>query len=449
MRNPPPQHISLFGASPDTQNQGVTALCHAVISHLHSRGVPRVTVFDHGRGVRRDVVSLPSGPVPVERCGAVLSRRFYRLENWWNIRLAAALGGSYNPAAVAMRSSDAIYDVSAGDSFTDLYGEYRFQSILAPKQLALSIKRPLVLLPQTYGPFRSRSTRTVARSIVERAHMAWARDADGFAALKDLLGNEFDPARHRLGVDMAFALPPCEPQSLSATARHWLIEDADGSTPMVGVNVSGLIFNQPDEAKSRYGLKADYKAVVQQFVGWLLTQTNARVVLIPHVLVPAGNPESDSEAINRLVAEIAPQGSDRILVVPPTYSPSELKWLIGRLDWFVGTRMHSTIAALGSGVPSASLSYSLKTRGVFETCQQAHNVFELRHEETGSLVEMLQQAFARREQDRAVLQRTARDVSTRSREQLDEILDSLSPLPNEAHSARPHFMTTSRAGVEA
>lgn len=37
--------------------------------------------------------------------------------------------------------------------------------------------------------------------------MAWARDERSFDVLKDLLGDAFDPLRHRSGVDVAFGLP--------------------------------------------------------------------------------------------------------------------------------------------------------------------------------------------------------------------------------------------------
>ena len=36
--------------------------------------------------------------------------------------------------------------------------------------------------------------------------------------------------------------------------------------------------------------------------------------------------------------------------------------------------MHATIAALSSGVPCATVAYSLKARGVFASCGMAHAV---------------------------------------------------------------------------
>ena len=50
----------------------------------------------------------------------------------------------------------------------------------------------------------------IRRAAAEAAHirqaaMCWARDARSFETLKELLGDYFDPQRHRCGVDVAFA----------------------------------------------------------------------------------------------------------------------------------------------------------------------------------------------------------------------------------------------------
>ena len=45
--------------------------------------------------------------------------------------------------------------------------------------------------------------------------------------------------------------------------------------------------------------------------------------------------------------------------------PIEAKSFIANLDLLVGSRMHSTIAAMSSGVPVLPLSYSRKFEGLF------------------------------------------------------------------------------------
>ncbi|MFZ4780597.1 MAG: polysaccharide pyruvyl transferase family protein, partial [Terrimicrobiaceae bacterium] len=46
------------------------------------------------------------------------------------------------------------------------------------------------------------------------------------------------------------------------------------------------------------------------------------------------------------------------------FSAAESKWIIARCAVFAGARTHSTIASLSSCVPTLSIGYSLKARGI-------------------------------------------------------------------------------------
>ena len=65
--------------------------------------------------------------------------------------------------------------------------------------------------------------------------------------------------------------------------------------------------------------------------------------------------------------------------------------------------MHSMIAALSSNVPTAAVAYSDKTLGVFDTCNQASQVFDPRILETDAVVEGLLQSFIDRDSIRESL----------------------------------------------
>src|SRR5690606_17875960 len=137
--------------------------------------------------------------------------------------------------------------LSAGDSFTDLYGPTRLRTVTLPKEAALRAGRPLVLLPQTYGPFTTPAAREVARRIVRSAPVAHARDPWSYAQLRELAGAGAATSRRRDGVDVAFALEPRRPTDAVAAEVERL-----AAGPVVGVNVSGLLLDR--EAHVRFGL---------------------------------------------------------------------------------------------------------------------------------------------------------------------------------------------------
>lgn len=414
--------LVVAGAAPDTGNLGVSALCHATIAALAAR-LPdaRLVVFDQRDGVGPATLQTANGLVAFERCGARHSRRLYRPEALRMIRLVARLGGLGNPAARRILRADAVLDISGGDSFTDLYGPRRFSRVVLIMKIVLECGVPLILLPQTYGPFSSDRARRIAASIVRRAAMAWARDYRSFCVLRELLGDVFDEDRHRCGVDVAFLLEARTPaRPLPQPIRSWLA--LRRRSPVVGFNVSGLIFNDAVVAANRYGLRADYRQIVVGFLRQLLAKSDASVLLIPHVLTPPGHYESDCAACDTVLSALGPDNRSRVAVLPPIYDECEVKWVITQMDWFCGTRMHSTIAALSSGVPTAAIAYSVKTRGVFETCGQGRYVADPRMLDTKETVEHLWQAWLARDDARKSLIKNLPRVLEQAGRQMDEIV---------------------------
>jgi polysaccharide pyruvyl transferase WcaK-like protein len=416
-----PLRLCLFGAAGDTGNLGVSALMHSVLGGV-ARHAPdaEVTVFDNGWGVRPAAARAEGKSFAYRRCGARMSRRYHRPESYANMRAAHLLGGLWNAGARAMRRADAIWDISGGDSFADIYGDRHLRAIAEPKRLALHMGRPLVLLPQTYGPFRTKYWRGEAAMLLRRSALAWARDERSFAAMKELLGTDFDPSRHRAGVDVAFALESYEPgQPLPEPVGEWL---RAGDRPLVGINVSGLIYNDPG-SRERFELTLDYRELLESLVRRFLDETDARVLLLSHVLPTEVKIESDHDAASDLRERLEPALRERVALTPPDLDQSETKWVIGKLDWFCGTRMHATIGAMSNCVPTAGLAYSIKMQGVFETCGQGESMADLRGGDTASVLAQLWRSWGNRAQARRVLQETIPAVRELARNELFETLE--------------------------
>jgi polysaccharide pyruvyl transferase WcaK-like protein len=273
--------------------------------------------------------------------------------------------------------------------------------VVGMKALALELGLPLVLLPQTYGPFLRAGSQEKASRVTRQASMAWARDADSHKILAELLGDDYSQDRHPIGVDMAFALAPRPRASLLdllAAKRS-----ADG--PLVGVNISGLLVNSGSEGRRSLGIELNYPLLVQRVVTALVEAGAGHVFLVPHVLTPgsAPDPESDPQACQALLKILSPDVRSRVSMVPGPFSAVEIKAFISELDWFTGTRMHATIAALSTGVPTTALAYSAKFRGVFDLCGSQEQVIDLR---TGSLEDCLKRALSgydQRQTQKAIL----------------------------------------------
>jgi polysaccharide pyruvyl transferase WcaK-like protein len=145
-----------------------------------------------------------------------------------------------------------------------------------------------------------------------------------------------------------------------------------------------------------FGLQADYARAVTDFLKRILDETDANVLFVPHVFTRQGHFEHDPDACASVAATLGEATKQRVACLPAGLSPGKTKWAIGRTDWFCGTRMHASIAAISSGVPASAIAYSDKTLGVFETCGQGEHVADLRYLETGEVVDRLWESWETR-----------------------------------------------------
>ena len=237
---------------------------------------------------------------------------------------------------------DIMLDIGAGDSFTDIYPAKRFAYIVATKALTVARGVPLILSPQTIGPFSKQPQTAAAAWCCNRAKAVFARDPLSMAALAKLAPR----ANAIQTVDVAFALPfDRQPKSTGK--------------PRLGVNVSGLLYNRGYSGKNEFGIDVDYAALTHDLLDALTARGDAEIHLVPHVL--SGMPNDD----DRRVADALTLRYPGAIRAPEFASPSAAKSYISGLDFLTGARMHATIAAYSSGVPVVPVSYSRKFEGLF------------------------------------------------------------------------------------
>jgi len=245
----------------------------------------------------------------------------------------------------AVRRCDIVIDIGEGDSFADIYGAKRFGVQIISKLFALLAGKPLVLAPQTIGPFKHPASRAIAVYIMKRCEQVFSRDKLSTQVLRDL-GITSNAAE---AIDLAFSLPFTTPT-----------RSIEGST-RVGINVSGLLAAGGYNSGNQFGLKIDYLDFTRSIIEHFLAIKNVEVFLVPHVL-SAGSIEDDVAASKRL-QDIYP----RLKLAPSFQDSAEAKSFISGLDFLVAARMHACIAAFSSGVAVVPVAYSRKFAGLFGT----------------------------------------------------------------------------------
>lgn len=122
---------------------------------------------------------------------------------------------------------------------------------------------------------------------------------------------------------------------------------------MVGLNFSPMVMG---DLKDKEGPRK----AIYNLIDHIIENSKDKIVLIPHVRLSFNDDIDELRPIYNKYKE-----TERILLVDDiTLNARQLKYIISNCKMFVGARTHATIAAYSTGVPTLSIGYSVKARGI-------------------------------------------------------------------------------------
>jgi polysaccharide pyruvyl transferase WcaK-like protein len=226
-----------------------------------------------------------------------------------------------------------------GDNYSLDYGVPTLFTTL--DDIILHNERPIVLWGASVGPFNAiPDYEHYMSNHLQKVTGIFARES---ATIKYLEG--IGVTRNVYSVaDPAFLMDPVRPN-----------EDVSIDNGAIGINLSPLM--------ARYVTGGDVEqwramaaAIIENIARW----TERQIYLIPHVT----SPHSDDHDFMQKAISLLPDKCRNLTLIPPKYNAAETKWIISKMALFAGARTHSTIAALSSGVPTLSFTYSIKSQGI-------------------------------------------------------------------------------------
>ncbi|WP_196248679.1 polysaccharide pyruvyl transferase family protein [Rhodococcoides fascians] len=232
------------------------------------------------------------------------------------------------------RDFDLILDTGGGDSFTDIYGLRRLLLMKYVRIAAGKACRPVVMTPQTIGPFKTWVGKRVATSMLRKSTLVCTRDPESSRNSR-ILGRDADVE----STDMAFAL--------SKPDRGDLYD--------VVLNVSGLLWNENPHVDYR-----SYRTNVLKLIDELML-AGRRVSLLAHVL---DSPLADND-VPAVKSAAAASKSDVEILVPADLA--DVRSILANSAVLIGSRMHSAINALAVGTVAIPWSYSRKFAPLMES----------------------------------------------------------------------------------
>ena len=279
------------------------------------------------------------------------------------------------------KKADFVLDIGQGDSFSDIYGKDRFNDIDRVHWQSRLLKVPYCLLPQTIGPFDNLSVVSKAHQSISKAKNVMARDKMSFDYVKSHVPEQKQIDEY---IDLAFYLP----------YEHRVF---DKKYTHVGLNINALLWNGGYTGKNELGIKDDYQTSIRSIIDYFMGIDGVKVHLIPHVVSQERVLENDYSVSIDLADEY---NCSNLIVSPFFFSPIEAKSYISGMDFFMGARMHSTIAAFSSGVPVVPMAYSRKFNGLFGDTLSYKYYLDLKTADSKEIIDMIRDCFNNRDQNR-------------------------------------------------
>lgn len=383
--------VCLFWHNLNSANYGVGALAIAHLSMLVNAAKENNIKLHFETWGTRSSVELIIQEDLEKRLGVQVTHHNYGLRTILK-DLLFLRWGKINPYKGKMY--DLVFDIGEGDSFADIYGIKRFLIFSANKYFAIKSQVPLIIAPQTIGPFNNYISSIIATYLLRRSQAVYTRDHKSSDYLKKM------KVGHHEVSDVAFLLPFDQKNKI------------DNS---VGINVSGLLWHGGYTKKNQFNLSVNYQKLIVDLINGFI-EREQKIYLVAHVISDTDGVEDDYRTAEKIKAEYFLE-NDLVMVAPKFTSPIEAKSFISSMKFFLGSRMHATIGAISAGVPTIPLAYSRKFSGVFGTISYPHT-----YDLYGSTIEseILNNIFLKFDEDILQIAQDAEQAGCKAKQQLEE-----------------------------
>jgi len=287
-----------------------------------------------------------------------------------------------------------------GGLIQDVTGFLTIPYYLGIIYLAMRRGKPTVIFGQGFGPVRNPLNRLLVRWMLNRVDLIILRDEKSSVEMIKLGVKK--PPIHVAG-DLTPNLPLPDPGKSGAILEAEGI--AAGEKPLVGISIRRPAVQLPrHKAESYYRTIADVSDHIIEKLG-------AKLVFIPFHY-PTDIVES-SKIINLM--------KNPVNIILRDYIPEEILGIVSRMDLFIGMRLHSLIFSAMASVPMVGISYDPKVDNFLEFVSQKR--LDVMDVEKASLVRIIEDAWAGREQQKSRLSQKARELNLKARLNF-EILDA-------------------------
>lgn len=407
-------NICILGITFDAENMGVSALAEGIVqSILKCNPNADITFLNYGLNNGEIAFHYNGKQIRITKANMRFSKKPYLNNNIARLLLLALIARltpvkkykerliNRNYYLSVINKADIVASIAGGDSFSDIYGMGRFYYVTLPQILCIILGKEILQLPQTYGPFNKSITKIISKFILKRSCSIFSRDYQGVQQVKELLNNKNVESKVMFSYDVGFIVEP----KITNKADIDYFNTMSSEKPLVGLNVSGLLYMGGYSRQNMFKFIVDYKVLINVLIEKIIAKWKANVILVPHVFGELHlNPESDQAICGQIYESYKGIYGKNIFYPNGKYNHREIKYIIGKCNFFLGSRMHACIAAISQNIPTVSIAYSKKFIGVMETVGMTPYIADPRVMKIDEILQVIETAWKKKEEIREKLE---------------------------------------------
>lgn len=250
-----------------------------------------------------------------------------------------------------MEKSEAIFMKGGGllQTYGGLASTYSMYFWVYPILFAHSLKKPVYIMPNSFGPFEGPFVKVIAKQALKKCKVVTSRETLSQKMVKDQLRLDIDNYP-----DLAFTLTRSDLDKQQILEKYKLPTDRK----LVAITMRPYRFPKAENPVESY---QKFKEEMASFIEWLYDE-GYMPVIVEHTLAVNAH-ENDGACIKDVTAMI---DKERYRVISDkNYDCHDLKSIYSYCDYIVGTRFHSVIFSFGSEVPGIAIAYTgNKSQGI-------------------------------------------------------------------------------------